>query len=272
MSQIYLVTLAHTATHACFTGSKVVISVLALELGANQLTIGLIVAAYAIAPLLFGIYSGRLADRIGMRVPMLAGAVTIAIAMLVGYVWQTLAALFAIALIVGIGFVFFIVSVQNLVGSIPGDRTRNYSVLTIGYSLSNLIGPLVAGYAIDHGGHARAFLAFAAFTLIPIVMLAGRSDLTRVVRTHKVPARGSAFDLLRLPVLRRQIIITGLLMSAWELYLFYVPIYGHGVGLSASLIGTIVAVFATATFVVRFALPSITGRWGVVPVLIAAML
>ena len=66
MAPIYLVALVHTATHACFTGSKVVISLLALELGATQSVIGVLVAAYAIAPLLFGIYSGRLADRIGV--------------------------------------------------------------------------------------------------------------------------------------------------------------------------------------------------------------
>ena len=272
MAPIYLVTAIHTATHACFTGSKVVIALLALELGASQTTIGVLVAAYAVAPLVFGIYSGRLADRIGMRTPMIAGAAAIGAAMLVGYTSQTLPALFATALLVGVGFVFFIVSVQNLVGAMPGNRARNYSILTIGYSLSNLVGPLVAGYAIDYSSHAHAFLIFAFFTLIPIGVLSARADLTRVAVTQSTGKRGNALELLRMPILRRQILITGLLMSAWELYLFYVPIYGHGLGLSASTIGLIVAVFAAATFVVRFALPSITARWGVERVLAGAML
>jgi MFS family permease len=74
-----------------------------------------------------------------------------------------------------------------------------------------------------------------------------------------------------MPLLRRQILITGLLMSAWELYLFYVPIYGHSVGLSASTIGIVIGCFATATFVIRFALPRITARFGVERVLAASM-
>jgi MFS family permease len=275
MASIYLVTLIHTATHACFTGSKVVIALLALELGAPQTTIGMLIAAYAVAPLIFGVYSGRLADRIGMRIPMLAGATAIGCAMLVGFLWQTLPALFVTALLVGVGFVFFIVSVQNLVGAMPGTRARNYSILTIGYSVSNLIGPLLAGYVIDYAGHAHAFLMFAIFSLLPICVLATRADLTRVERSAAVKSapddKRSAFDLLKNPVLRRQILITGLLMSAWELFLFYVPIYGHGVGLSASTIGVVIACFAAATFLIRFALPGITGRYGVERVLVAAM-
>ena len=272
MAPIYLVTLIHTATHACFTGSKVVVALLALELGASQTTIGVLIAAYAVAPLIFGVYCGRLADRVGMRAPMLAGAAAIGAAMLVGFAWQTLPALFATALLVGIGFVFFIVSVQNLVGAMPGDRARNYSILTIGYSASNLVGPLLAGFVIDYAGHAQAFLMFAVFSLLPIVVLATRAGVTRVEHAPREVGKRSTLELLKSPVLRRQILITGLLMSAWELFLFYVPIYGHGVGLSASTIGVIIACFAAATFVIRFALPRITARFGVERVLAAAMI
>ena len=272
MAPIYFVTLIHTATHACFTGSKVVIALLALELGASQTTVGMLIAAYAVAPLIFGVYSGRLADRIGMRAPMLAGASAIGIAMLVGFIWQSLAALFAIALIVGVGFVFFIVSVQNLVGAMPGNRASNYSILTVGYSASNLVGPLVAGFAIDHAGHAQAFLAFAFLSLLPIAALAARAELTRVKQVHRSDGERRTFDLLKNRVLRRQILITGLSMSAWELFIFYVPVYGHGVGLSASTIGVIIACFAAATFLIRFSLPRITARFGVERVLAAAML
>ena len=234
--------------------------------------IGVLIACYAIAPLALGVWSGRLADSIGMRLPMLAGAGFIGIAMLVGFLWQTLPALFVIAALVGAGFVFFIVSVQNLVGVMPGVRARNYSILTVGYSVSNLIGPLVAGYAIEYGGHAQAFLVFALFTLIPLCVLAARPALTRVAAPRAADAGRNAIDLLRLPPLRRQIVITGLLMAAWELYLFYVPIYGHSLGLAPSTIGIVLALFAVATFLVRFAMTAITSRLSVEHVLAGSML
>jgi MFS family permease len=271
MAPIYLVTAIHTATHACFTGSKVVIALLALELGASQTTVGVLIAAYALAPLVCGVYAGRLADRIGMRLPMLAGAAAIGIAMLVGSIGRSIPALFVTALLVGFGFVFFIVSVQNLVGKLPGERSRNYSILTIGYSTSNLIGPLAAGFVIDYAGHGHAFLAFAALSLLPIFMLLVRGDLTRVARAPQKEAPTGTFALMKNTVLRRQILISGLSMSAWELFIFYVPVYGHGVSLSASTIGLIIASFAAATFVIRFLLPSITARYGVERVLAASM-
>lgn len=272
MAPVYLVTVIHTATHACFTGSKVVLSLLALELGTSQLVIGMLIACYSLAPLALGIWSGRLADTIGMRLPMLVGAGLIGTAMLVGFVWQTLPALFVIALLVGAGFVFFIVSVQNLVGVMPGERSRNYSILTVGYSVSNLIGPLVAGYAIEYGGHAPAFLVFALFTLIPVSVLIARPRLAQVAAPKSNVQRRNAVELLRIAPLRRQIVITGLLMAAWELYLFYLPIYGHTIGLSPSTIGIILAIFAVATFLVRFAMSAITRRLRVEHVLAGSML
>ena len=272
MQAVYLVTLIHTAAHACFTGSKVTLSLLALDLGASQLLIGALVACYSIAPLTLGVYSGRLADTIGMRVPMLIGVAAIACAMLVGSMWQTLPALFAVALLVGVGFVFFVVSVQNLVGALPGNRTRNYSILTIGYSASNFVGPLTAGFAIDYAGYVTAFLVFALFTLLPIAVLAARPNLTLVDRASTQGERRGAAELLAIPALRRQIVITGLLMAAWELYVFYVPIYGRTVGLSASTIGVVLSAFAVATFLVRFLMSAVTSRVAPEHLLAAAML
>lgn len=272
MHPIYLVTLLHVAIHGCFTGSKVILALLSLELGASQLTIGTIVACYAVAPALLGVQAGRLSDRIGMRIPMLAGAMVMSVAMLTGWLWHTLTALFFVAALVGVSFSLFIVSVQNLTGGLPGQRAKNYSILTVGYSASNFVGPVTAGFAIEYAGHASAFLIFALFTALPIAVLALHGSLTRVDVPQAAQAKRNAAELLRLPPLRRQVIITGLLMAAWELYVFYVPIYAHSIGLPASTIGIILGSFAVATLLVRFALPAITQRMNVHAVLSASML
>jgi hypothetical protein len=54
--------------------------------------------------------------------------------------------------------------------------------------------------------------------------------------------------------------VTGLLGSAWDLFVFAMPIYGTAIGLSASTIGLILSAFALATFIVRMALPWISRR------------
>src|SRR5262249_48199409 len=57
------------------------------------------------------------------------------------------------------------------------------------------------------------------------------------------------------------VLATSSLLSAGnDLFQFYMPIYGHAIGLSASIIGVIVAMFAAATFVVRLIMPRLLAR------------
>lgn len=271
---MYLVALLSIAIHSGYIGSKVVISLLALEFGASQLLIGVIAALYALVPLLLGVYSGRLADTIGMRVPLLVGATFVGVAMLVGAFGHSLNALFLTALLVGAGFVFFNVSIQNLTGALgaPGERVRNFSILSIGYSVSTFIGPMVAGFAIDHAGHAEAFLIFAAFTLLPILTLTFHPRLTRVATGAARSGERSALDLLKNAPVRRLIVTSGLIVAAWDLFAFYVPIYAHSIGHTASTIGVILGAYATAAFLPRFLMPAMLRRWRSDQVLFVSML
>jgi MFS family permease len=271
---MYLIAALSVSIHSCYIGGKVVISLLALEFGASQMLIGVIAALYALVPLTLGVYSGRLADTIGMRVPLLVGAVLVGIAMLVGAIGHSLDALFATAVLVGAGFVFFNVSIQNLTGAHgpAQDRVRNFTILSIGYSISTFIGPVVAGFAIDYAGHAAAFFIFACFTLLPVVALLARPQLARMDAVGTKQEKRSALDLLRMPEVRRMIVTSGLIVSAWDLFSFYVPIYAHTVGLSASATGVILGAFATAAFLPRFLMPAMLRRWRGDQVLYVAML
>lgn len=271
---MYLIVLLSVSIHSCYLGSKVVLSLLALELGASQFMVGVLAAFYALVPLLLGIYSGRLADTIGMRRPMIVGATCTGIAMLTGFMFPTLFGLWAVALLMGGGFVLFNVSIQNLAGGFgrPEQRARNFSLLSIGYSTSAFIGPMFGGISIDHVGHAVTFGFFSLFTLIPIVVLGLNGKLTEV----DVPAAASedrrALDLLRDAPLRRLIITSGLTVAANELFAFYLPVYSHSIGLSASTIGMILGTYAVASFLTRFALPVLLRRLGIERLMVSFML
>jgi MFS family permease len=225
-------------------------------------------------PLLLGVYSGRLADTIGMRVPMLVGAAFAGIAMLCGYMWRETPALFATATLMGAAFVFFNVSIQNLTGAYgrPEQRSRNFNLLTIGYSVSTFIGPMIAGFSIDYAGYARAFLVFALLTLFPIAVLTFYPKLVRVPIHRLERQERRALDLLRDPPLRSVILMSGLMVAGYELFGFYMPVFGHSVGLSASTIGVIMGTYATATFLTRFFLPLLLKRTRPQQVLFSFML
>jgi MFS family permease len=262
------------AIHSCYLGSKVVLSLFALELGANQFTVGVLAALYAVVPLLLGVYSGRIADTRGMRLPLMIGAACTGLAMLTGFLWQELSGLIAVSLLVGAGFVFFNVSIQNLTGGFgpPEQRARNFAWLSIGYSVSAFIGPMFAGFSIDHAGHGMTFLFFAGFTVLPIAVLAFKPGFTRVAGSAAGRGNRSTFDLLRDAPLRRLIFISGLCVASAELFAFYVPVFAHSIGLSASTIGIILAAYAAAVFLTRFMLPALLRRLRSEQIMVASML
>lgn len=271
---MYLVVLISIAIHSCYLGSKVVVSLLALSLGASPLTVGVLAAFYALVPLLLGVWSGRLADTIGMRTPMLIGAACTAVAMATGFLFPSLIGLFAVPLLMGTGFVLFNVSIQNLAGGFgrPEERARNFSLLSIGYSVSAFFGPTFAGFSIDIAGHAATFGFFSLFTLLPLGVLCYNRRLTQVAAPAGERDARSTRALLSDAPLRRIIITSGLTVAANELFAFYLPVYGHSIGLSASTTGVILGTYAIAAFVTRFALPTLIRRFRTERVMVSFML
>ena len=79
---IYLIALMSTLFNTAFGGSRVAMSLLAIELGANPFGVGLLAALYGVFPMLLAIYAGKLIDRVGARGPMIAGMLGLALCLL----------------------------------------------------------------------------------------------------------------------------------------------------------------------------------------------
>src|SRR4030095_15355215 len=67
------------ANHAVLSGSRVTVSLEALSMGASPFTVGVLMALYALLPMLLAVAAGRFSDRVGMRRPMLIGTAGIAL-------------------------------------------------------------------------------------------------------------------------------------------------------------------------------------------------
>lgn len=261
--------------HSVLAGSRVVVSLDALAMGATAWTVGVLLALYAFLPMLLAVAAGRLSDRVGARPPMILGTVAIIVGAVLPFALSGLGSLFACATLVGAGFMIFQVAAQNATGELgePTERAKNFSLLALGYSVSGFIGPLVAGFAIDHGGFPATFALFAALSLVPYVVLAsGRLALPGPHPASAGAHRGGVRALLRHRTLRRVFAINALLAVGWDLHTIFVPIYGAQLGLSASAIGAVLSAFAAATFIVRFAMPAIARRVGEHRVLTGALL
>lgn len=251
---IVLLALTAALSNVAHNGGRVTMSLLALHLGADALSVGLLIALYALGPLVLAIYVGKVIDRVGARLPMMIGMAGLGLMLLLPAGLQNLWVMYGAAFVLGTSFMVFFVAAQGITGAIgrPEDRTRNYSVLAIGFSVSGFIGPLIAGFSIDHLGYARALQILGGFTIVPILLLWFMPRLIpHKPRATEAPAGQSAFDLWRTPALRGVFITGGFISAGWDLYTFYLPIYGRSIDLSASVIGMIIATFALATCVIR---------------------
>ena len=125
------------------------------------------------------------------------------------------------------------------------ERAHNFSLLALGYSISGFLGPLVAGFTIDHGGFAPRSRSWRCCRSCPIVVLGSRGARACPARIRRMPeaAAGGALELLRIRKLRRVFVINVLLAMGWDLHTIVIPIYGDQIGLSASQIGLILASF-----------------------------
>jgi MFS family permease len=257
---------------SAFRGSKVLVALFALELGASQFYIGLLVALYSVFPMLLALYAGKLSDRLGVRSPMMAGSTGLALGLSVPYFAPGLPALYVSAVLIGASHVFYNVSVQNLVGALSGinDRTRNFTNYGLVMAAGGFLGPLVAGFSIDHFGHAAGYLVLAGVPFIPVAILLLSPKLGRL----HTPATGEAEqavhakNLLANVPLRRTLMTGAAILTGIDLFQFYMPIYGNAVGLSASTIGVVLSMFAAASFVVRLVMPTLVKRWSAERVLL----
>lgn len=268
---IYVVFLIVMCNMTVFRGSKVLISLFAIELGAPQFYIGILVALYSLFPMMLALYAGKLSDRLGVRSPMIAGSTGLALGLSLPYLAPGLPALYASAALIGASHVFYNVSVQNLVGTLSGtdDRTRNFTNYGLVMAAGGFLGPLVAGFSIDRVGHAAGYLILAAGPLIPVAILLFARKLGRLRPKHSVEAEQAvqAKNLLGNAPLRRTLITGAAILTGIDLFQFYMPIYGNAVGLSATTIGVVLSMFAAASFVVRLVMPAMVRRWSAETVL-----
>jgi MFS family permease len=232
-----VVILAHMGT----IGAKLLLALFAIDLGASPLQVGITFAMFSILPAVLAISAGRWVDRIGVRLPLLLGCGCLALSIGIVFLTPALWALYLCAALIGVSFMVYVVAGQSIVGSLSAGT--GVSIDLLGHRSTALllaIGPL---------------LALAIAWWLPSRNLPAKATPERIVRT-------STFELWKIPALRRALIAAAIVESGNELFALFIPLYGSYLGFSATFIGTLLATFAAATFLVRTALPRLVARFG----------
>jgi MFS family permease len=234
----------------------------ALELGASAFTVGLLMALFAMLPMLLSVSAGRLIDRAGPGRPLLASLAALVVGTALPFALPSVVTLYFACTLIGTSFMYVHIAMNSVFGAHggPEQRAANFSWLALGFSVSNSLGPLVAGYAIDAFGHAAAFLVLSTFPLVAVLMLWLRKRPLPRPEPSVAGKRSRLLDLLRIRGLRNIFIVSLIIAMGWDLYTFLIPLYGARISLSAATIGVIMSTFAVATFAVRLVMPLLVRR------------
>ena len=263
MRPLPLIIILMVLDHVAFNGSRVAVSLSAINQQATPLTVGTLIALYALLPALLSVKAGRWIDRIGVNKPLLIGSVGVGCGTVMPFIFPTLTALYATSIITGVSFMLINVSAYHAVGemSAPEERPVNFSYVALGFSTSAFIAPMLTGVTIDQLGYRSTFFILSLFTVLPIIALSANLLPTpKIHASREAMAKGDVMDLLRDADLRRLFIAMAILTVAWDIYGFAIPIHGSHIGLTASQIGIVMGAFAAATFTVRLAMPFIANR------------
>ena len=252
--------------HSCMAGVRMAAPLQALRDGHAAWAVGLLLALFALAPVVLALHAGRLADRMGYHRPMqiavgltvAGGSIAFAATWLVP-AWPALqfAAMCVAAALCGAGANYGLLTIQRTAGRTAGDATqmkRIFSWLGMAPSFANVVGPVLAGLLIDAGGFRAAY---ALLALLPLIGLWWARRVPREVPPAASAGvdRGSALELLTAPGMRRLLLVNWLISACWDVHAFLVPILGHERGFSASAIGFILGVFTLAVAGVRLVIP-----------------
>lgn len=252
----------HVFLHACMAGMRMASPLLALREGYSPLAVGVLMALYALTQVFLSLPAGRYADRHGLKRPVAISVVAAAAGSGLAVAFPVFPVLCLAALLTGGATGAAVIALQRHVGRIvegPTQLKQAFSWLAIGPAFSNFLGPFAAGLVIDHAGFRAAFALMAVFPLVCWYWIRTAQEVPLTEEQRSRP-RGRAWDLWREPLFRRLMLVNWLLSSAWDVHTFVVPVLGHERGLSASVIGTILGVFAAAAAAVRLVLPLIAAR------------
>ena len=270
---LYIIILLAFLTHVGFAGSRLAVPLFAVDQGATPFLVGSVVALYAALPAVLAVPAGRFTDRLGFKMPILFGTAGVCIALLLPFLWPSMVTLYFTAALIGLAFMALQLGTQTLAGAIagPAERARNFGLLSLGFALANFTGPLLTGFLIDQVGYPRTFGALALPLVAATILAAFGSRWIPPVQAKTESVRGGMFDLLKIKSLRNTLIASGIVSAAWDAYQFFLPIYGHAQGLSATAIGAVMSAFAISIILVRLVLPFTARRAGEARLLTYAM-
>ena len=242
----------------------------ALDIGMAPSSLGLVAAAFAIAPVVFALSIGRLIDRFGESRFQVGAALVLGLASIgLSMVGSPLGLLLLLA-VLGLAQLVFVVANQTAVATRTASAGYDgrFGHLSFVASLGQLIGPAAAGVIASSGtpagtSQALVFGAVLAFAALPVALAMRAADPgPAVVRSAADGPRPSVMSILRTPGMGPAMLASLTVLSAMDILVVYLPALGEERGMTPATVGALLATRAGASMASRLMLGRLIGWLG----------
>lgn len=249
-----------------------IITPYAISLGASVGVAGLIAGAYSAVNLVGNLGAGYWTDRLGRRMPLVAGLVIVGVAFLLYPLAASPRTLLWVRIVHGLGAALVAPASLSYIGdsSVPGHRARAMAVYGAAIGLTTLIGPPLAGVMRDRVGYAPVFVVLAAVTLavaVPAYLLT-----VEILPGAARRPGGQVRQILGRHRLFVAYVATFCLLFSLGTLIVFAPLAGEALGFSSARVGLVFASFAlAATLVQVLPVGRLSDRWGREPLIMLGL-
>lgn len=268
----YIVLLSAACFMFSLAGTRPLIPLYSEYLGANSVEIGIIVAMFSLLPLFLSLYSGRLIDKMGPKLPLFYSICFGGLGLIVPSFLPNLLGLYTSQIMTGLAQMVFVIAMQSLAGAFGQEKIREFYVFifSIGVAAGSFIGPLISGILSQEIGYTSTFLALGILLLLPICMVLFIEVTERNRNIKEEPKKHVEF--LKQPRLRQAFLISALVLLGKDMYIAYFPLLAADRDISNAMIGVIISINAGAGLLIRFMLPFIIQKWSRAHVIFTSIL
>jgi MFS family permease len=258
LSQTFLLVALATLTYFIADGILLPAVPLYVEgpLGGGSVAVGIVVGAFSLSALLLRPWAGRLSDRRGRRLLMLAGAGIFAFSVLGYQLANSIGVMIVMRALTGAGEAFFFVGAASAISDLAPDERRGEALSFFSLALYAGIGlgPILGEAAIDGTDFSLVWLAAAGIGLLAVLLAFPVPD-TRPAWSAPI---GPARLVHPAAVLPGTVLLTVLVgMSG---FFAFVPIYVTEIGLRGSRI--VFLTFSAVVILIRSLGAKIPDRMG----------
>ncbi len=233
----------------------------AVSLGVEAQWLGLLMALPGIFPVIFALQVGRWIDAMGVARSFFFGIAGLLLSPLVVILFPGIGALAVSRLLLGFFVLVFTLASQSLVASLTNGRSHesNFGVQSTWLAGGRMVGPVVVGAIIDGAGYRVSFVAMFAIILVATLLayrVAKAAPRVSGGRFRPSPLRkGAVSSTLRNAGLQMAVLTSAGVFMALTMREAFLPVMLEGMGMSATVIGSLVSLGSLTSVLIRPAMP-----------------